>query len=318
MYIEQKSTDEEICRVLKNRWIAPDNYNFPVSEKRNLKFQRNWLLEFTWLAYSQSSNGAFCQYCVFFCPKEPGKGKIKPKSLVNQPFQRWKDAKEVFRNHSELKYHRDSVIFGQNFLDVQNKKIVSISGRIDKFRAAEIKLNRQILSAIIETIIFIGRQEIASRGHRDSGAILLESPVENDGNFRSLLRFRMSAGDEILRNHLQTSKLRYTSPKVQNEIIQIIGENILDKIVPKINEAKYFSILADETTDISGIEQFSLCARYVDKVEEKMVLREDFLKFVPVQDVSGPGRDETECAFHSWSRLRWCQSHEWQISRRCC
>ncbi|XP_055308167.1 uncharacterized protein LOC129572247, partial [Sitodiplosis mosellana] len=103
----------------------------------------------------------------------------------------------------------------------------------------------------------------------------------------------MNAGDEILKKHLQMSKLRYTSPKVQNEIIQIAGNIILDKIVAKINKSKYFSVLADETTDISGVEQFSICARYVDKVNDKMVLREAFLKFVAVHDVTGLGLSNT-------------------------
>ena len=41
----------------------------------------------------------------------------------------------------------------------------------------------------------------------------------------------------------------------------------------------------DETTDVSTIEQFSLCVRYID--DESKSLREDFLQFVPVTDVSG-------------------------------
>lgn len=45
--------------------------------------------------------------------------------------------------------------------------------------------------------------------------------------------------------------------------------------------------LADETADILGIEQVSLCARYVDL--EKMIIREDFLQFVPTSDLSGKG-----------------------------
>jgi len=46
-------------------------------------------------------------------------------------------------------------------------------------------------------------------------------------------------------------------------------------------------ILADETADVSGIEQVSLCAKYVDV--DELVFREDFLQFVPTNDLTGKG-----------------------------
>ena len=46
-------------------------------------------------------------------------------------------------------------------------------------------------------------------------------------------------------------------------------------------------MLADETSDVQGIEQFSLVVHYFD--EEVNEIREDFLKFVPVHDVTGKG-----------------------------
>jgi len=40
-------------------------------------------------------------------------------------------------------------------------------------------------------------------------------------------------------------------------------------------------ILADEITDISRTEKFSLCIRYLD--EDVFKIREDFSQFVPIQ-----------------------------------
>jgi len=119
----------------------------------------------------------------------------------------------------------------------------------------------------------------------------LTEPNENDGNFRSLLRFRANSGDVPLRTHLETcsKNASYTSPMIANEIILTCGDIILKKIVNKINKAKCFSILVDETSDISGIEQFSLCARYFNNGQ----INEDFLLFVPVTDVTGKGLAST-------------------------
>lgn len=233
---------------------------------------------------------------LFFSPKEVSKNKtVAVRSLVTEAYNRWKNAKEQFRRHENLDYHKTAVVFAQNFIDVHEKKVVNVSVQLDKAKRLQIERNRKILASIIKTIIFIGRQEIASRGHRDSGPILQENPTENDGNFRSLLRFRMDSGDDVLKKHLlvSESKIAYTSPKIQNEIIEICGDIILRKNILRINQSGCFTVLADETTDVSGIEQFSLCVRYVHIVDGKAILREDFLKFVPVNDVTGQGLANT-------------------------
>jgi len=77
----------------------------------------------------------------------------------------------------------------------------------------------------------------------------------------------------------------YASTGIQNQIIDIIGSIIIKKLVNKINLAKCFTVLADKTCGISGIEQYSLCVRYYDNGTK--MIREDFLKFVPVVDVTG-------------------------------
>lgn len=53
----------------------------------------------------------------------------------------------------------------------------------------------------------------------------------------------------------------------------------------KVRKSKYFVILADKTTDVSEVEQFSLCTRYVDG--EKCEIVERFLEFVPLNSTNG-------------------------------
>lgn len=43
-------------------------------------------------------------------------------------------------------------------------------------------------------------------------------------------------------------------------------------------------MLTDETVDISVIEQLALCIRYVD---ENKKINKSFLKFIPVQNLTG-------------------------------
>ncbi|CAK9304560.1 unnamed protein product [Gordionus sp. m RMFG-2023] len=54
-------------------------------------------------------------------------------------------------------------------------------------------------------------------------------------------------------------------------------------VVPK--DFNILEILADESTDISGIEQMSLCARYLYSENDEVQIKEDFLQFIPIQDI---------------------------------
>ena len=74
----------------------------------------------------------------------------------------------------------------------------------------------------------------------------------------------------------------YLSTHVQNELIRIRGEEVLQQVVKRISTAKYFSILADETTDASNVEQMCLLVRYVD--HEKHCIREDLITHADVTD----------------------------------
>jgi hypothetical protein len=107
----------------------------------------------------------------------------------------------------------------------------------------------------------------------------------NVGNFLSILAYR-AKGDAFLKSILEDENqhIKYLSHGIQNQIIDTCNNIILKKIVAKVNEAKCFSILADETTDISTLEQLTLCVRYID-VDGN--LNEDFLKFIEVENLTG-------------------------------
>ncbi|GBN35872.1 repressor of the inhibitor of the protein kinase [Araneus ventricosus] len=71
----------------------------------------------------------------------------------------------------------------------------------------------------------------------------------------------------------------------------MFGHLIQSQIVRNVRKTIFYSVLADETTDISQIEQFSLCLRYAEDKSYK--IREDFLTFIPVYEVTGAGLANT-------------------------
>ncbi|KAE9530501.1 hypothetical protein AGLY_010963 [Aphis glycines] len=122
--------------------------------------------------------------------------------------------------------------------------------------------NRQKLIPISETIIFCGLQN-------------------------ALLEFRINAGDQILKEHFKfaTKNTTYINKTTQNDLIDCCGNVISDKIIQKVHLSKFYSILADETTEVSISEQFSFGVRYFDS--NTCSVREHFLGFTKVEHVTG-------------------------------
>ena len=116
----------------------------------------------------------------------------------------------------------------------------------------------------------------------------LRGQENEDGTFRRLLDFRVDSGDKILKDHLENGRknAKYISPQSQNELIKSCEIAIREKIVKAVNKAKYFSVLADETCDISGTEQLSIVVRFLDRSGGKAVVREEFLGYAKVEDMS--------------------------------
>lgn len=292
LYSDRVLSIFEKCEVLQNVWQPPSTYNFPILEKfsaRKIKFQYSWFTEFPWIAYSEVHQGVFCKYCCLFAKHGVGVNQQDVGAFVKRKFDNWKKAKESFRNHESTQYHRNCVLDSISLEKVKDKSAEPIVNQIDQARHDAVTKNRSHLKPIIDAIILCGRQELALRGHRDSGNINMENQCSdsNEGNFRAILKYRSQGDKELMQVIEGPGKIKYMSPKIQNEIISSCNTIILNKLIHKINAAQGFSILADETSDISNVEQLSLCVRYVDVIEGQHFVKEDFLQFQPVTSMTG-------------------------------
>ena len=92
----------------------------------------------------------------------------------------------------------------------------------------------------MDIILFFARQNLALRGHRES----LDAE-DNPGNFIELVKL-ISSYDPVLREHLTRIRMApnitvtYLSPKIQNELIELLARHVKQKIVNNIKEAKYY------------------------------------------------------------------------------
>ncbi len=126
---------------------------------------------------------------------------------------------------------------------------------------------------IVNTIILAGRMSLPLRGHRNLGSLELpftETRIDVDsGNLRSLLQFKALNGDTVLGEHLANCWRNATSIswRSQNEIISC--DQIQASILDRTRKAQFFTVIADETTDVSRVEQMSLCVRFFRKARCK-------------------------------------------------
>ena len=151
---------------------------------------------------------------------------------------------------------------------------------LDTAVTQRVATNRLKLEAIVDTIFLCGRQNIALRGHRDSCSDAEADSTSSHGNFRAILQYAVKRGDTVLGEHLRTaaSNATYTSSTIQNEIISIIGDHIRSSIIDNVKRARWFTVIADEVTDVSNKEQLSLVLRYVNPDDDQ--LREDLTDFI--------------------------------------
>ncbi|XP_065654497.1 52 kDa repressor of the inhibitor of the protein kinase-like [Hydra vulgaris] len=142
-----------------------------------------------------------------------------------------------------------------NFIDLNLNKVVD----------EQVKKNREILKLIVLAIIMCGKQNIPLRGHRDD-SFYYENENSNSGNLQSILKLISDCAENNLVNRrIATPKnSTYCSKTIQNELINICNDIIVSKLKYEVKKAKFFSILADEASDVSNMEQMPLVLRFVN------------------------------------------------------
>lgn len=189
------------------------------------KFQANWIKENPWLRYSENTDSVYCVYCVLFAPKEKANLTFSFLSPVNN----WSNMSQLIKRHLlEKSKHHEYMRMADDFMKVVQCKSPSFASTLSKAHQESIAKNRHVLSKVIEVILLCSRQNIPLRGHR-----------EDHSNFHAILH-TMAKTDTILAEHLAFSTdVKYTSPEIQNEIINICAKHVLNKLISSYRKAIY-------------------------------------------------------------------------------
>ena len=119
---------------------------------------------------------------------------------------------------------------------------------------------------------------MAFRGNDESAS------SSNRGNYVELLHAFAEKDDKLAR-HLETSTVfSGVSNRIQNDLIEAIGDVIRNYTLTEINAAPFVAVEVDETTVVTNKAQISVILRYVAKSELACEVREAFLGFDDVSD----------------------------------
>ena len=83
---------------------------------------------------------------------------------------------------------------------------------------------------------------------------------ESDSIFIQLLKLQSIDDKQII-----TWLGKKTDKYMHSEILKVMALNVLRQVTLSIQSAPFFSVMVDETTDISNKEQVVICFRWVDK-----------------------------------------------------
>jgi hypothetical protein len=137
------------------------------------------------------------------------------------------------------------------------------------------------------TVKFLAKQNLAFRGHNSK---LYDA---SNGNFLGLIEM-LAEFDPVIQEHVHRitndeTHVHYLGPRIQNELMHLLGSTIKSEIIKKIKQTKYFSVILDCTPNKSHQEQMSLIIRYVDSSTCLVRIEESFVGFLEVNDTTGQG-----------------------------
>ncbi|KAL4120900.1 hypothetical protein QTP88_013509 [Uroleucon formosanum] len=249
--------------------LAPDK---KLSKVFCRSFNPNLYQQHTWLCGSHYIQKLFCWPCLLLGKMKSVWNTVGYYDLKNlsRGIQIHQTSKEHIHNHLGLKNLEKNYF---SILDVVNEH-----GNLFKKNYNEnVRLNRLFMEHLIDLVLFLGKQELAFRGHDENSDSL------NEGNFRELFDMHIIRCSQEIQNHYNSIKNIFSgmSKSIQNDLISRISEFLINQIKNEIKQCKFYSIQIDDTTDISQKTQCSIIIRYVT---DKSELVERFLGFHNVSE----------------------------------
>lgn len=152
-------TYDEKCK-LKNKKPTPYLAIEYKDRKFIRKFQTSWYNKFTWLSGCDKRNKLFCFICVFFRGEKEWSfdGISTIKNIIRKA-----EKHSISKTH--LKNQEQFHLLGK----IRIEHAISEGRRLEAQKHNEqVGINRRILARMVHVVCYLGKQELAFRGHREN------------------------------------------------------------------------------------------------------------------------------------------------------
>lgn len=199
----------------------------------------------------------------------------------------WGHLTVCLSDHEKTKIHLEVHI---EWVELANR--LKLQKTIDKNHqqliVAETRRWQAVLERLVGIVHFLGQQCLPFRGTDE------RLYKHNNGNFLKLVEL-IAKFDDVMSDHVlrvvknpKPRQTHYLSKDIQNELISLISNVIKRKIVSMLHKAKYYSIIADCTPDVSRVEQMSLTVRFFHIADPSDIqIQEHFIGFFPLEQTTG-------------------------------
>lgn len=246
--------------------------------KRDRSFQSTWYDAFSWLEYFENVDACFCYPCQMF-----SKGSTKEKTFVETGFSNWKTAMESGKG---LKKHEQSEVHIRAMASWKEKEFREKRGQTVQ-NLIQVKPEYKIwLKTVFNTTKYLVANGLSFRGHEEntdfdnkmSGGLYLNT-------FADLLFVQDPHLQEIATKLPSTAK--YTSPEIQNEVIETLADIVRETVAKECKEAELFTLMMDGTTDSNHREMEGIALRYWNNCSGGMVEHVLDVKFTDDRTAKG-------------------------------
>ena len=192
--------------------------------------QPSWYKKFPWINVCSSSLKIYCTSCR----DAKFRGLLNfPKhykaTFVDDGFSNLKKALECFREHERSVMHSEAVMK----LASLNSATGGIDVRVNAQVEHDQKQHQTMLIKLLKTLKYLIRQGLPLRGHN-------EDSESFEGNLYQLLLLQ---AQDCPGMDVWLSLREYISPEIINELITIMGNSVLRKILECIRTSLWFSNL---------------------------------------------------------------------------
>ena len=171
--------------------------------------------------------------------------------------------RDIINRHSKSAMHREAV--EKEVLLKQSMRDRGIARAFEK----QVTAQRNAVVGAMKIIYWLAKEEVA-----------------HTTKYKSLLDLSINLGCDYLKELNVADNATYRSRQIVGEFLQTISLEIEKNTLQKLSSSTYFSLMTDESTDISVLKQLVLVARYI------LTTGDVTTSFVAIEDLAD-GKAET-------------------------